>query len=114
LKPLRIPNEETLSIWGSGNGFVVYTNSSEMIYEKILNSKTIFYWGEDNQNAGDKSIEEQAMLLHKKIQILQENKNLGKKFSIIARSMGGLVDRRYIYKNPDVVNRRCHSYMGFS
>ncbi len=95
--------DKTLSIWGAKNVFVVYTNSSEITYEKIINSKIMLYCGADNKKAGDKSIEEQSELLQKKIQILQEAKNLKKKFYIIAHSMGGLVARRYIYKYPDVV-----------
>ena len=95
--------EKTLSIWGSGNVFVVYTNNSEIIYEKIFESKKMVYCGEDNKKAGDKSIDEQVELLQKKIQLLQKSKNLRGKFYIIAHSMGGLVARRYIYKYPDVV-----------
>ncbi len=95
--------EKCLSIWGSKNVFVVFTNNSEILYEKKINSKTIFFCGEDNWSAGDKSIEDQVELLQKKIVILQRERNLKRKFSIIAHSMGGLVSRRYIYKQPDVV-----------
>jgi triacylglycerol lipase len=95
--------EKTLSIWGSGNVFVIYTNNSEIIYEKTIQSRTMVYCGEDNKKAGDKNIEEQTELLQRKIKLLQETKGLGKRFYIIAHSMGGLVARRYIYKSPDVV-----------
>jgi len=95
--------DRALSLWGSKHVFVVYTNSSETTYRKLIQSKTIFYCGKDNSDAGDASIEKQVELLHRKIQILQTNKILGKKFYIIAHSMGGLVARRYIYKYPNVV-----------
>jgi len=92
-----------LSSWGSNNVYVVYTNSSDVTYERNIDSKTVVYCGLDNNKAGDKSIEEQVGLLQKKIQTLQESKNLRNKFHIIAHSMGGLVARRYIYKYPGVV-----------
>jgi ribosomal protein L24 len=92
--------EKTLSIWGSGNVFAVYTNDSEIIYEKIIKSKKMVYCGEDNKKAGDKSIDEQVELLQKKIQLLQKSKILREKFYIIAHSMGGLVARR----------RSCHTW----
>ncbi len=95
--------DRALSLWGSKHVFAVYTNSSETTYKKLIHSKIIFYCGEDDSDAGDASIEEQVELLHRKVQILQTNKTLGKKFYIIAHSLGGLVARRYIYKYPDVV-----------
>ena len=95
--------DKCLSIWGSENVFVVFTNTSEITYEKKFTSKTVIYCGEDNTSAGDDTIEVQARLLQKKIEILQRDKKLGKKFNIIAHSMGGLVARRYIYKCPHVV-----------
>ncbi|MCP3921461.1 MAG: alpha/beta hydrolase [Desulfobacterales bacterium] len=93
-----------LNIWGSENVYTVYLNESDLLSAKKLNDKIIYSCGKDDSSAGDQSIETQAFLLEKKIKLLQEKRSLNKNFSIIAHSMGGLVSRAFIHKNPNTVN----------
>lgn len=96
--------EKCLNIWGSGNVYAVYLNTSNTLSVRNINGKIIYTCGIDNSSAGDKSIKEQAKLLDEKISLLQKKRSLNNSFSIIAHSMGGLVSREYIYNNPNTVN----------
>ncbi len=92
-----------LSIWGSGKVFVVYTNESVEISEKIINGRILTYCGGSGLGAGTQSIAQQSNNLALAIETLKESGYLSLPFSIIAHSMGGLVARQYSYENPGFV-----------
>lgn len=92
-----------LNQWGSGNVYVVYLNSSNDVTTRTIDGKTIICIGKDDSTAGTEYISEQAEYLAEKVAILQKNYGLSPQFDIVAHSMGGLVSRYYIYKNPYTV-----------
>ncbi len=92
--------ETCLNIWGSGNVYVVYTNESKRVWTRTIHGKELICIGEDDHSAGKESIEVQAERLAKALALLEKEHGLSSRFSIIAHSMGGLVTRYYIYKNP--------------
>jgi triacylglycerol lipase len=89
--------------WGSGNVYVVYSNSSMKVWSMPVQGKHVIMMGENNHQAGNDSIEKQARVISRKISILQEQYGLGKNYYILAHSMGGLVARRLVYMRPGEV-----------
>lgn len=90
-------------LWGSGNVYIIYTNSGTKVKQNYFNGKVVYSIGPNNYRSGADSVEEQALEVEKKVRILQEKHRLGEHFHIIAHSMGGLVARQYIYNNPNTV-----------
>ncbi|MGE5417221.1 MAG: lipase family alpha/beta hydrolase [Acidobacteriota bacterium] len=92
-----------LNNWGSGNVYCVYNNSSNDVWTKIIDGKTVYCIGRNDYSAGDGYVSEQTALMYDKVQILQQSWGLSPQFDIIAHSMGGLVARYYIYQHPNTV-----------
>lgn len=95
--------ETCLKIWGSGHVFVVYSGAATGVDIKNINEKTLIVGGGDGNKAGIDSIDNQVANITEVIQTLEDGYGLQAPFSIIAHSMGGLVARQYIYKNPGKV-----------
>ena len=89
--------------WGSGNVYVVYANSSKLVWSMPVQGKRVIMMGANNHQAGNDSIEKQAWLISEKISILQESHGLGENYYILAHSMGGLVARQLVYMRPGEV-----------
>lgn len=89
--------------WGSHRVYIIYSNQSEKIWTKKINGKTVIMAGENNHEAGNDSIDEQAQIVAKKIGWLQEKYGLDPQYTIIAHSMGGLVARKVVYLRPNEV-----------
>lgn len=89
--------------WGSGNVYVIYTNSSERVWTRTINGRTIYFCGEDDFSAGDGFVWDQSYLMRIKILKLQTIYGLSAKFNVIAHSMGGLVVRYYAWHYPNTV-----------
>ncbi|MFH1139167.1 MAG: alpha/beta hydrolase [Pseudomonadota bacterium] len=92
-----------LRAWGSGRVFVVFTNSAATVETKILNDRRYTAIGRDDHTAGTADIPTQTAYLENAVKILQAGHGLSAHFDLIAHSMGGLVSRHYIHRNPDVV-----------
>jgi len=95
--------DKAASIWGSGNVYCIYTNSSTRVWTRVINGRTIYFCGENDYTAGDGTIAVQSGLMRTKILKLQASYGLSAKFNIIAHSMGGLVSRHYIKTYPYTV-----------
>ena len=95
--------DKLAATWGSGNVYVIYTNSSTRIWYRYINGRKITYCGENDFTAGDDYIWDQAAFMRTKILLLQQSYGLSAKFNIIAHSMGGLVSRYYIWAYPYTV-----------
>ncbi len=89
--------------WGSGNVYVIYTNTSKKVWTMPLHKNQIVMIGDNNHQAGNDSTHEQAKLVSQKISILQKNHGLSNPFHIAAHSMGGLVARELAYLRPGQV-----------
>ena len=94
---------EVANQWGSGNVYVIYTNTSTNVYTKTFNGKIVTFIGNNDYNAGKDYIQVQAQNMDQKIQILKNSYGLSSQFNIIAHSMGGLVSRYYVYARPNTV-----------
>lgn len=94
---------EVSSEWGSGNVYVIYTNTSQSVYTRSYNGRTVFFMGNNDYHAGKDYIQVQAQNMDQKIQYLKQHHGLSDKFNIIAHSMGGLVSRYYSYMRPNTV-----------
>lgn len=92
-----------LATWGSGRVFAVYTNNPEHGGQRTIRGRTLAVAGDNDFSAGCDSIDQQAALLARAVDILQRDHGLSSPFYIIAHSMGGLVARRYIYLKPGQV-----------
>ena len=92
-----------LGVWGSGNVYVVYLGGSTRAWQRYISGKRLICIGENDSSAGNKSIQWQALYLQQAIEVLQKEQGLGAPFDIMAHSMGGLVSRYYIQKNPGKV-----------
>jgi len=90
-------------IWGSGNVYVIYTNSSTRYWTRTINSRVIRFCGENNFDAGDEYIWDQSAFMRTKIVKLQGSYGLSAKFDVIAHSMGGLVSRYYAKQYPNTM-----------
>lgn len=90
-------------IWGSGNVYVIYTNESTRVWTRTINSRVIYFCGENDFSAGDDYIWEQSALMRTKIVKLQGSYGLSAKFNVIAHSMGGLVSRYYAKQYPNTL-----------
>lgn len=86
--------------WGAGNVYVIYANSSRKVRTMSIHRNQIVIIGDNNHQAGNDSIDEQAKLVSQKISILQKNYGLSNPFHIAAHSMGGLVARELVYLRP--------------
>lgn len=95
--------DSCLTLWGSGRVFVIHTNKSLEIREKIINGRTVTYCGGDGNGGGIESIADQSQNLFLAIDALRKSGRLHLPFSIIAHSMGGLVSRYYSYSYPSHV-----------
>jgi pimeloyl-ACP methyl ester carboxylesterase len=95
--------ETCLQIWGSGRVFVIYTAAEASVVEKDMNGGILIVGGGDGGKAGIDPIDEQVANVTEVLQTLQDGYGLRAPFSIMAHSMGGLVARQYIYKNPGTV-----------
>jgi len=91
-----------LEIWGSGHVFVIYSSAETGVVTKNMDGKILIVGGKGD-NAGIDPISKQVANVAEVIQNLQDKYGLQTPFSIIAHSMGGLVARQYIYKNPGTV-----------
>ena len=94
---------ELANTWGSGNIYVIYTNTSTNVYTKSYNGRTVTFIGKNDYKAGKDYIQKQAQNMDAKINILKNHYGLSNKFNIIAHSMGGLVSRYYAYYRPNTV-----------
>lgn len=94
--------ERCLERWGSGRVYVLYLNSHNKITYRKLAGQKITYIGKNSSLAGCCSVSRQAGYMEEKINILKEH-GLTPHFYIIAHSMGGLVSRSYICRQPDTV-----------
>ena len=92
-----------LTTWGSGNVYVIYTNTSTRVWTRTINGRVVYFCGENDYTAGDQTINEQATRMRTKILLLQQSYGLSSAFNIIAHSMGGLVSRCYIGRYPYTV-----------
>jgi len=95
--------ETCLKIWGSGHVFVIYSSAETSVVTRNINGKILIVGGNEDK-AGIDPINKQVGNVTKVIQTLQDGYGLQAPFSIIAHSMGGLVARQYIYKNPTTVS----------
>ncbi|MGA8941927.1 MAG: hypothetical protein WB502_04325 [Thermoactinomyces sp.] len=89
--------------WGSGNIYIIYTNKSTKVGTMTIHKNQIILMGDNNHQAGNDSIDEQAKLVSQKISILQQKHGLSNPFYIAAHSMGGLVARKLVYLRPGEV-----------
>ncbi len=94
---------ELANTWGSGNVYVIYTNTSTNISTKSYNGRTVTFIGKNDYKAGKDYIQKQAQNMDAKINILKSQYGLSNRFNIIAHSMGGLVSRYYAYYRPNTV-----------
>ncbi|MCX7677830.1 MAG: alpha/beta fold hydrolase, partial [Spirochaetes bacterium] len=94
---------QVASIWGSGNVYVIYTNTSTRVWTRTINGRVIYFCGENDFSAGDKYIWTQASRMRTKIVLLQQSYGLSTNFNVIAHSMGGLVTRYYAWQYPYTV-----------
>jgi len=90
-------------LWGSGNVYVIYTNESTRVWTRTINSRVIYFCGENDFTAGDEYIWDQSALMRTKIVKLQNYYGLSAKFNVIAHSMGGLVARYYAWQYPNTL-----------
>ncbi|QQK74611.1 alpha/beta fold hydrolase [Salicibibacter cibarius] len=95
--------ETITNMWGSGHVYVIYTNASNDVQEKIYNGNVVYTIGCNNGSAGTRSLDDQTKQMEDKVHILQKDYGLEKTFNIIGHSMGGLVARQYIYHHPRTV-----------
>ena len=93
--------------WGDGRVFLVYTDrrasDRAQTATRRVRGQTLVVGGRDLSSAGDESVARQAEHVHEIVSRLQARHGLGRRFSIVAHSMGGLVARRYIADHPGVV-----------
>jgi triacylglycerol lipase len=93
--------------WGSGRVFLVYTNRDAeeraATATRSVPGGSVVVGGTDDTSAGDESVARQAEHVGEIVRRLQAERGLGRQFSIIAHSMGGLVARRYLADHPGVV-----------
>ncbi len=92
--------DQCLRIWGSGNVYVVYCDSTDQVREKEIHGATLMCCGKDSYGAGDDDIQTQSQYLEHAVTKLQAEYALSRPFAIIAHSMGGLVARHYIHHHP--------------
>ncbi|MBA4494124.1 esterase/lipase family protein [Paenactinomyces guangxiensis] len=95
--------QELVRNWGSGRVYVIYANHSNRVWTRDLGGKTITFIGENDHWAGNDPIDEQAQIVAKKIDLLQEKHGLSPVINIIAHSMGGVVAREVVYLRPHTV-----------
>jgi len=89
--------------WGSGNVYVIYTNTSTRVWTRTINGRVIYFCGENDFTAGDDYVWDQASMMRTKILKLQASYGLSAKFNMIVHSMGGLVARYYAKLYPYTV-----------
>lgn len=107
--------DKVASLWGSGNVYVVYTNTvrdpvtgndvctSSLVWTRTINGRTVTFNGHNDGSAGTAYVNVQASCLDQKIRALQQSHGLSAQFDVIGHSMGGLVTRRYLYLRPNTV-----------
>ncbi len=90
-------------IWGSGNVYVVFSNSSTRVWTRTINGRLITFCGENDFTGGDGYVWDQSNLIDAKITKLKTSYGLSAKFNVVAHSMGGLVMRYYAWTHPNTV-----------
>ncbi len=93
-----------LEKFGSGNVFLVSMNKSTDVRTREIEGRTVTICGNNTHLFGATDyISKQVNFLEEKVSVLAA-RGLSDKFSIIAHSMGGLVSRNFIYRNPATVS----------